>query len=145
MNDFDLNRFLQAQNTGSYGSTYAHALEEIRKGRKYSHWIWYVFPQIRGLGRSPNACFFALRDMDEANAYMHHEILGARLVEISEALLSLPETNILYILGGIDSVKVRSCMTVFSKTERAPAVFEKVLKKYFGGKPDEKTLALLGF
>ena len=144
MNDFDLSRFLTAQNTGSHGSTYERALAEIRGGQKYSHWIWYIFPQIRGLGRSANASFFALGSMEEANAYMRHEILGARLAEISEALLALRETNILYVLGGIDSVKVRSCMTLFSKTENAPDVFERVLAKYFGGKEDKKTLALLG-
>ena len=138
-----LHRFLEAQNGRRYGSGYEEALAEIRKGRKTTHWIWYVFPQLRGLGRSEYSFFFGLEDMAEAEAYLAHEILGVRLREITTALLNLPETNILKIVSGVDAVKLRSCMTLFSQMEHAPEIFEKVLEKYFGGKKDEKTLWIL--
>ena len=143
MKKYGLNRFLEAQNSRRFGSSYETALAEIRKGRKLTHWIWYVFPQLRGLGRSENSFFFGLEDMAEAEAYLAHEILGARLREITTALLNLPEINILKIVSGVDAVKLRSCMTLFARTENAPEIFEKVLEKYFGGKPDEKTLYIL--
>ena len=137
------NRFLEAQNGSRWGSSYEEALAEIRKGRKYSHWIWYVFPQLRGLGRSEASFFFGLENKAQAEAYLSHEILGARLLEITGVLLALPESNILRIVSGVDAVKLRSCMTLFAQTKNAPPVFEAVLQKYFNGKRDEKTLALL--
>ena len=138
MKKYALDRFLDAQESRRFGSSYAEALAEIRNGRKITHWIWYVFPQLRGLARSEYSLFFGLEDPAEAEAYLAHEILGARLKEITSALLDLPETNILKIMGGVDSVKLRSCMTLFARTENAPEIFEKVLEKYFGGKQDEK-------
>ena len=137
------NHFLEAQNGSRWGSSYEEALAEIRKGRKYSHWIWYVFPQLRGLGRSEASFFFGLENRAQAEAYLSHEILGVRLLEITGVLLALPESNILRIVSGVDAVKLRSCMTLFAQTKNAPPVFEAVLQKYFNGKRDEKTLALL--
>ena len=143
MKKYALERFSEAQESHRFGSSYATALAEIRNGRKITHWIWYVFPQLRGLGRSEYSLFFGIEDPAEAEAYLAHEILGARLKEITSALLALPEPNILKIMGGVDSVKLRSCMTLFSQTDHAPEIFEKVLEKYFGGKADEKTLSLM--
>ncbi|MBE6666402.1 MAG: DUF1810 domain-containing protein [Ruminococcaceae bacterium] len=143
MQNAALNRFLEAQNGFRYGSSYEDALAEIRRGRKITHWIWYVFPQLRGLGRSEYSYFFGLENKAEAEAYLAHEILGARLKEITAALLDLPETNILKIVSGVDAVKLRSCMTLFAQMENAPEIFERVLEKYFGGKKDEKTLSIL--
>ena len=143
MQNDSLNRFLEAQNSRRYGSSYEEAFAEIRKGRKITHWIWYVFPQLRGIGKSEKSFFFGLEDMAEAEIYLTHETLGTRLREITTALLDLPETNILKIMSGVDAVKLRSCMTLFAQTENAPKIFEEVLEKYFGGKKDEKTLSIL--
>ena len=143
MQNDSLNRFLEAQNSRRFGSSYATALAEIRKGRKITHWIWYVFPQLRGIGKSEKSFFFGLENREEAEAYLANEILGARLIEITTALLDLPETNILKIVSGVDAVKLRSCMTLFSQMKNAPTIFEEVLEKYFGGKKDEKTLSIL--
>ena len=143
MKKYTLDRFSEAQESHRFGSSYAEALAEIRNGRKITHWIWYVFPQLRGLGRSEYSLFFGLEDPEEAEAYLAHEILGARLKEITSVLLDLPEPNILKIMGGVDSVKLRSCMTLFAQTDHAPEIFGNVLEKYFGGKADEKTLSLM--
>ena len=143
MQNDSLNRFLEAQNSRRFGSSYATALAEMQSGRKVSHWIWYIFPQLRGLGRSSTSFYFGLENQEEAEAYLANEILGARLIEITTALLDLPETNILKIVSGVDAVKLRSCMTLFSQMKNAPKIFEEVLEKYFGGKKDEKTLCIL--
>ena len=143
MKKYALERFLEAQNSHRFGSSYEKALAEIRKGRKITHWIWYIFPQLRGLGKSEYSSFFGLENLAEAEAYLAHEILGTRLREITTALLDLPEANILKIVSGVDSVKLRACMTLFTHTENAPAIFEKVLEKYFNGKQDEKTLSMM--
>ncbi|MBQ8497768.1 MAG: DUF1810 domain-containing protein [Clostridia bacterium] len=138
-----LQRFLKAQNESIPCATYQQALAEVRNGHKRGHWIWYIFPQLRGLGASSRSYFYGIGSMEEANAYMRHEILGARLIEISEALLALPNNNPYLIFGSPDTTKVQSCMTLFSKTENAHPVFHKVLEKYYGGKEDEQTLLLL--
>ena len=143
MQNDSLNRFLEAQNSRRYGSSYEEAFAEMQSGRKVSHWIWYIFPQLRGLGRSSTSFYFGLENREEAEAYLANEILGARLIEITTALLDLPETNILKIVSGVDAVKLRSCMTLFSQMKNAPTIFEEVLEKYFGGKKDEKTLSIL--
>ena len=143
MQKYSLDRFLEAQNSRRFGSSYEKALAEIRKGRKITHWIWYIFPQLRGLGKSEKSFFFGLEDIAEAEAYLAHEILGVRLIEITTALLDLPEANILKIVSGVDAVKLRACMTLFGQTENAPEIFEKILEKYFKGKQDEKTLSLM--
>ncbi len=140
----ELGRFLEAQNSRRYGASYEEALAEIKNGKKRSHWIWYIFPQLRGLGRSEYSYFFGIRNKSEAEAYLAHEILGARLIEITKVLLDLPEKNIFYIVSAIDVSKLRSSMTLFANTENAPKIFGDVLEKYFNGTSDKKTLAMLG-
>ncbi|RRJ90739.1 DUF1810 domain-containing protein [Flavobacterium macacae] len=134
----DLIRFLAAQN-----QVYLKALSEIRKGSKSTHWMWFIFPQLKGLGRSENARYFGIRDMQEATAYLHHPILGKHLVEISLALLNVNGRTSLQIFGPTDNLKLRSCMTLFSNVENADPVFRLVLEKYFDGALDRKTLELL--
>lgn len=133
-----LDRFISAQQ-----NDYETALAEIRSGRKRSHWMWYIFPQLRGLGLSATSQYYALRDLHEAEAYLHHPVLGKRLEEISEALLQLPTDDALAIFGSPDDLKLCSCMTLFAQVPHAPAVFKKVLDKYCRGKYDERTMELL--
>ena len=134
-----LDRFLSAQ-AGDYDT----ALREIRAGRKRSHWMWYIFPQLRGLGFSSTAEYYGLRDLEEARDYMEHPVLSARLVEISEALLGLEGSNPSTVLGYPDDLKLRSCMTLFELAAPEQPVFARVLEKYYGGRRDARTLALLG-
>lgn len=136
--DSDLTRFTEAQ-----ASTYQKALSEIKRGKKQSHWMWFIFPQIRGLGFSETAKLYAIRDLDEAKAYLNDPRLGARLREISQALLDLPGADPYSIFGSPDDMKLRSSMTLFAAVPAADPVFGKVLAKYFGGSPDPKTLALI--
>jgi uncharacterized protein (DUF1810 family) len=121
---------------------YALALSEIRRGRKSSHWIWYIFPQIAGLGYSDLSQYYAIKDMEEARAYLAHPVLGKRLVEISRVLLGHHETA-RQIMGSPDDLKLRSCMTLFCLVPGADPVFEQVLKKFFEGKKDVATLELV--
>ncbi|GAB2785534.1 uncharacterized protein (DUF1810 family) [Hymenobacter luteus] len=134
----DLQRFLDAQRTD-----YPVALAEIKNGRKRSHWMWYIFPQIRGLGFSETSKFYAIQDRAEAEAYLQHPVLGPRLLEISRALLALPGTNATAIFGSPDDVKLKSSMTLFSCLPHADPVFEQVLDKFFHGDPDGNTLQQL--
>ena len=133
-----LQRFLDAQQ-----STYQTALAEIQSGRKRSHWMWFVFPQIQGLGFSETARFYAIRDAGEAAAYLAHPVLGPRLETISRALLALDSTDAPRIFGSPDDMKLRSSMTLFGAVPGASAVFGQVLARFFGGQPDPATLALL--
>jgi len=133
-----MNRFIEAQE-----NNYATALAEIRNGRKQSHWIWYVFPQIRGLGQSETSKYYAIRDLQEAAEYLQHPILGKRLIEISRALLELKEDNAHKIFGSPDDLKVRSSMTLFALMKDADPVFQQVLDKFFRGERDKNTLALV--
>ena len=133
----NLERFLEAQN-GDYES----ALRQIKNGRKTGHWMWYIFPQISGLGFSETSKFYAIKNSAEATAYLNHEILGARLVEINIELLDLQTTNPVEIFGDTDSLKLKSSMTLFSLLENTNPVFQKVLDKFYGGKKDEKTIQL---
>ena len=130
--------FLKAQS-----NDYAQALKEIRNGRKETHWIWYIFPQLKALGRSGTAKFYGLENLAEAQAYYDHPILGARLIEISRALAELDENDPNAVMGYPDDLKLRSCMTLFSQLPNADPVFEAVLAKYFNGEGDPQTLALL--
>jgi uncharacterized protein (DUF1810 family) len=132
-----LQRFLDAQQ-----ASYAPALAEIKAGRKRSHWMWFVFPQIQGLGFSDTARFYAIRDRDEAAAYLAHPVLGSRLIAISQELLKLDSTDANRIFGSPDDVKLRSSMTLFGALNSNP-VFQQVLDKYFRGRADDKTLQLL--
>ena len=134
----DLDRFVTAQNP-----VYAKALGELRAGRKQSHWMWFVFPQLDGLGRSPTARQFAIQSRAEALEYLAHPLLGARLRECTEALLAVPDPSISAILGSPDDLKFRSSMTLFSELSGPGSVFEKALARFYAGKPDARTLELL--
>ena len=135
---YDLKRFLMAQE-----HDYALALAEIRAGHKRSHWMWYIFPQLRGLGYSYYADYYGIADTEEAQKYLAHPILGTRLREISGALLELPENNPVRVLGKPDDLKLCSCMTLFEYVAEENCVFSKVLEKYYAGKRDAITLRML--
>ena len=134
---YDLSRFLKAQERD-----YNTALKEIKAGHKSSHWIWYIFPQLGALGFSPTAKFYGIADLNEARAYLSDNLLRSRLMEISQALLDLPTNDIDAIMGYPDNLKLCSSMTLFHLAEPECEIFQKVLDKYFNGKPDEKTLTL---
>ncbi len=136
---YDLERFVRAQE-----HSWHDALAEIRGGRKRSHWMWYIFPQIAGLGMSSTAQYYAIQDLQEAEEYLAHPILGPRLLEISRALLALDTDDASAVFGWPDDLKLRSSMTLFSCAAEDCPVFQQVLDKYYGGLPDERTLALLG-
>jgi len=140
MNDsYGLERFVSAQ-----ARDYEQALREIRGGRKRSHWIWYIFPQLQDLGHSGTAQYYGLRDLNEARAYMAHSLLAAHLVEISEALLELDSSDPGAVMGYPDDLKLCSCMTLFELAAPEQPVFAKVLEKFYGGRRDRLTLRLLG-
>jgi uncharacterized protein (DUF1810 family) len=140
MTDFDLERFVEAQDGGG---TYERALAELRAGRKQSHWIWFVFPQIEGLGRSPTARAYAIASLPEARAYLDHPVLGPRLRESAEALLGLDTDDAEAVMGPIDAVKLRSSMTLFARADPTDDRFTSMLRKFYGGQEDEATLARL--
>ncbi|MDQ0639957.1 uncharacterized protein (DUF1810 family) [Pedobacter sp. W3I1] len=133
-----INRFLTAQN-----QAYLKALEEIRAGKKVSHWMWYIFPQLKGLGKSEISEYYALEGIHDATDYLKHPVLGRHLVEISNAVLSLTGRSAHEIFGSPDDMKLRSCMTLFARAKDADQVFKKVLDKYFDGQFDSLTLELL--
>jgi len=135
---YDLQRFVDAQ-----ADTYAVALEEIRAGRKRSHWMWFVFPQIEGLGRSETARHYAIASRDEASAYLAHPLLGPRLREITAAALEHPELSATALLGQPDDLKFHSSLTLFAAVAEDPEPFRQALKAFFAGQPDEATLARL--
>ena len=132
---FNLNRFIEAQDP-----VYARVCSELGAGRKTSHWMWFVFPQIKGLGFSPMARKFAITSLDEARAYLDHPVLGPRLLECTRLVCEVKGKTIHEILGSPDDMKFRSCMTLFSRAADAPGVFEEALLKFFGGEPDGLTL-----
>lgn len=133
-----LDRFLIAQE-----NSYDTALREIRAGKKRSHWMWYIFPQIAGLGMSYTAQLYSIRDLEEAREYISEPTLGRRLIEISRALTALDCSDPTAVMGYPDDLKLRSCMTLFECVSDDP-VFGAVLDKFYGGKRDERTLSLLG-
>ncbi len=135
---YNLERFLSAQKL-----MYASALDEIRSGEKQSHWIWFVFPQLKALGFSETAQFYGIEDLDEAKAYLAHPILRERLLEISQALLALEDSDPTRVMGYPDDLKLRSSMTLFEAAAPAVPVFAQVLEKFYNGIRDDKTLALL--
>lgn len=135
---FDLARFVAAQR-----DVFDVALVEVASGRKRSHWMWYVFPQLMGLGRSATAQKYALRTREEASAYLAHPLLGARLREIAQALLAVEGRSAHDIFGTPDDLKLRSCCTLFAAVAPPGSVFEHVLAKYFNSVPDAETLRLL--
>ena len=134
----DLKRFLDAQ-----ANDFERALAEIRRGRKQSHWMWYIFPQIKGLGLSETARFYSIKDVSEAEDYLRHPTLGKRLVEISEALLGIDGKTANRIFGSPDDVKLKSSMTLFGALDEANPVFQRVLDKYFDGEKDRRTMELI--
>lgn len=134
----DLQRFVDAQQ-----GVYPQALAELRAGTKASHWMWFVFPQLRGLGSSAMAQHYGLAGLDEARAYWAHPLLGPRLAECTQAMLALGRRSARQILGTPDDLKFRSCMTLFGVAEPAEPAFAQALARYFDGVPDERTLALL--
>jgi len=135
---YDLKKFLDAQE-----QDYKTALAEIKNGRKVSHWIWYIFPQLKALGRSGRAQFYGIENLDEAKEYLKNEVLRERLLEISGALLELKNNDIEYIMGSsIDKMKLQSSMTLFHLAEPNCEIFKKVINKYYGGNLDKTTLEL---
>jgi uncharacterized protein (DUF1810 family) len=141
VSDFELDRFVSAQDSGG---TYAQALAELRRGRKTSHWMWFVFPQVSGLGRSGTAQRYAVSGFDEACAYLAHPVLGPRLRESAETLLGLEDASAEQVLGSVDAMKLRSSMTLFSRAAPDEQLFDDVLERYFDGHPDARTDELLG-
>jgi uncharacterized protein (DUF1810 family) len=135
---FDLARFVQAQ-----ADSYDRALAEIRAGRKRSHWIWYVFPQIDGLGYSAMSRRYSIKSAAEAEAYLNHPVLGQRLIECCEAALGIEGRSALEIFGSPDDMKLRSCATLFEAVALPGSVFARLIDKYFGGERDGATLHLL--
>ncbi len=135
----NLERFIEAQQ-----KSYQTALAEIKQGVKRSHWMWYVFPQLRDLGLSETAKFYGIKDKHEAEAYLAHPVLKSRLVEISAALLQLDTDDAHSILGSPDDMKLRSSMTLFAALSDTDPVFQLVLDKYYGGQTDTKTLDIIG-
>lgn len=136
---YDLSRYVIA-----HQQDYQRALAEIQNGRKISHWMWYIFPQLRGLGRSSISQLYAIQNLEEAKAFLAHPYLGSHLVEISNALLSLKTNNPREVFGHPDDMKLKSSMTLFAHATKENQVFLAVLEKYYGGKQDSKTLMLLG-
>lgn len=134
----NLKRFLDAQERD-----YHIALQEIKNGEKRSHWMWYIFPQLKGLGKSYNSSFYGIKDLSEATAYLADPLLGERLVEISKALFKLDSNDALEIMGSPDHFKLKSCMTLFSLVVNSDPIFTQVLDKYFQGRMSRRTLKLL--
>lgn len=135
---FKLTRFLDAQN-----QVYLKALGEIQQGQKQSHWMWFIFPQLKGLGTSDAANYYGIRSLAEAKAYLQHPVLGKHLRQITTALLALEGKNAFEVFGSPDDMKLRSCMTLFSLALDTEDIFQHVLDKYFGGERDNKTISIL--
>lgn len=138
MKTHNLERFISAQK-----SVYQTALNELKAGKKQSHWMWYIFPQIQGLGYTEISKRYAIQDLEEAAQYLQHRMLGPRLILLSHILLSLKPSDAHKILGSPDDLKLKSCMTLFSQVPGADPVFELVLKKFFNGLKDHITLKIL--
>ncbi|MHA7188926.1 DUF1810 domain-containing protein [Arthrobacter sp. MDT2-16] len=136
----DLARFVEAQD--AHG-TYDQALAELQRGRKTSHWMWFVFPQIAGLGSSPTSVRYAVASLDEARAYLSHPVLGPRLMESVHALLNLDGSDPVAVLGGIDARKLQSSMTLFGRAAPQEPWFTAVLDRYFAGEEDGATTSIL--
>ena len=137
----DLGRFVDAQDAGR---TFAGACDELAIGRKRSHWMWFVFPQLAGLGASDTARRFALASTDEAAAYLAHPVLGPRLLEVTRLVLTVPDRTAEDVFGPVDAMKLRSSMTLFHRADPDEPLFAAVLDRYFGGVPDPSTDRLLG-
>jgi uncharacterized protein (DUF1810 family) len=136
---YDLNRFISAQ-----GGVYDRALAELRSGQKRSHWMWFIFPQIDGLGSSPTTRLYSIKSLEEARQYFAHPVLGARLMECTEAVMAVQGQSASDIFGHPDDWKLQSSMTLFELISGPHSVFERVLDKYYQGKRDPKTLQIVG-
>lgn len=136
---YELNRFISAQD-----GIYDRVLAELRGGQKRTHWMWYIFPQIDGLGHSPTTRHYAIKSVEEARRYLSHPVLGARLVECAEAVLAVQGLSASDIFGHPDDWKLQSSMTLFALVAESHSVFERVLDKYFQGKQDVRTLQIVG-
>jgi len=137
---FSLERFVEAQDSGG---TYGQALSELQLGKKSSHWMWFIFPQIAGLGSSPTSVRYAISSLAEAQAYLEHDVLGPRLLECSTAIATHTGRSAVDILGGIDARKLHSSMTLFLRAAPGETVFKTVLAHFFDGDPDSATDELL--
>jgi len=137
---FNLERFIEAQDSGG---TYQQALAELRLGTKRGHWMWFIFPQIAGLGSSPTSRKYAITSLAEAQAYLEHDVLGPRLLECSTAIAAHTDHSAVDILGGIDAKKLRSSITLFLRAAPGETVFKTVLARFFDGEPDPATDELL--
>ena len=134
----NLQRFIDAQEP-----VIASVLAELKQGRKYGHWIWFIFPQLKGLGRSSTSEFYGISSLDEAKAYLQHPVLGARLMQCTELVIAVETGDAEDIFGEVDAMKFRSCMTLFARAAPSNRVFTDALEKYFGGEPDWMTLSYL--
>lgn len=134
----DLSRFVAAQN-----NLYVTVLQELKAGYKQTHWMWYIFPQIKGLGRSETSIFYAINSLQEAHQYLQDHALGQRLIECCQTLLEVEGRTALEIFGNTDAIKLKSCMTLFASISTPGNIFEAVLKKYFQGRQDIHTLEIL--
>ena len=132
---YNLHRFVHAQ-----AANYAHALTEMKNGKKRTHWMWYIFPQLDGLAFSPTAKRYSIKSVEEARAYLEHPILGPRLLNCAEAVVAVDGRSATEIFGSPDDMKFRSCMTLFSRADGGDGIFQEALNKFFSGKPDELTL-----
>jgi uncharacterized protein (DUF1810 family) len=138
MSPYDLERFVDAQSRN-----YETALSELRSGKKRSHWMWYVFPQVEGLGASAMAERYAIKSVAEARAYLAHPVLGPRLLECAAAVVGIEERSATEIFGYPDDLKLRSCATLFAHVSPEGSLFHRILEKYFDGEPDRQTLQMM--
>lgn len=134
----DLQRFVDAQE-----QVFDDVLTELKRGRKYGHWMWFIFPQLKRLGRSSTSEFYGISSLDEAKAYLQHPILGPRLLECTKLVIEIQGSCAEDIFGEVDAMKFRSCMTLFAQAALENRVFAHALEKYFGGEPDGLTLSIL--
>lgn len=137
---YDFSRYKKAQE-----QDYDVALKEMKEGYKRSHWMWYIFPQIIGLGQSRTSIYYSLKDINEAKAYMEDEILGKHMIEICEALLSQDSTDATHIFGSPDDLKLKSSMTLFKEACPDMDIFQKILDKFFEGKTDRRTIEIISW
>jgi uncharacterized protein (DUF1810 family) len=139
MNDpFDLSRFLVAQD-----ETYREVIDELKRGKKTGHWIWFIFPQVAGLGESETSDYYSIASVDEADAYLAHPVLGRRLIECANLVINIDGKTAEQIFGAVDAMKFCSSMTLFGQMDGGDTVFQSALDRYFGGVPDSNTLGIL--
>lgn len=136
--EYDLSRFAIA-----HQRNYQQALAEIKNGKKLSHWMWYIFPQLKGLGRSSTSDYYGIRDLGEANVFLQDEYLGSHLLEISNVLLQLDCNDAKIVMGKPDNMKLKSCMTLFCLADPDEEIFKEVLNKFFDRKPDYRTVKMI--